>query len=130
MRYALGVLGPAPVAMAWERYADPGLWSIWAPQIRSVTWAGGGAIAPGRSGVVHAIAGVDVPFTVTEVDARAHDWSWILRPLGVTLRMRHTLEEVGDRTRAGLEIDGPLPAVLGYAPVARIALRRLLAAGG
>ena len=44
MRYALGVLGPAPVAMAWERYADPGLWSIWAPQIRSVTWAGGGAM--------------------------------------------------------------------------------------
>ena len=86
MRYALGVLGPAPVAMAWERYADPGLWSIWAPQIRSVTWAGGGAIAPGRSGVVHAIAGVDVPFTVTEVDARAHDWSWIVRPLGAAQR--------------------------------------------
>ncbi|NCD20565.1 MAG: SRPBCC family protein, partial [Actinobacteria bacterium] len=90
MRHSVEVSGPASVALAWERYADPALWSTWAPQIRRVTWRGGDRLAAGLTGVVHAIAGVNVPFEVTAVDAAAHDWSWIVRPLGVTLRMRHT----------------------------------------
>jgi hypothetical protein len=130
MRHSFEVSGPASVALAWERYADPALWSTWAPQIRRVTWRGGERLAPGLTGVVHAIAGVNVPFEVTAVDAAAHDWSWIVRPLGVTLRMRHTLGLEGRHTRAGLEIEGPLLVVLGYSPVAQFALRRLLAAGG
>ena len=28
--------GGAPVSLAWERYADPALWSTWAPQIQRV----------------------------------------------------------------------------------------------
>ncbi len=117
--------GPAPLARAWERYAVPRLWASWAPQIRGVTCVGGDRLTPGLAGVVHAIAWVNVPFEVTAVGA--HDWSWTVRVLGVRLHMRHTLEAVGDRTRAGLVIEGPPPVVLAYAPVARLALRRLLA---
>ena len=130
MRHSLEVCGPAAPALAWERYSDRALWSTWAPQIRHVTWEGGDRLAPGLAGVVHAIARVDVPFEVTAVDAAAHDWSWTVRVLGVTLRMRHTLEAHGGGARAGLVIEGPPPVVLGYAPVARIALRRLLAVRG
>lgn len=127
MRLSLDVVGPAPVALAWERYADPVLWSTWAPQIRHVTWEGGDRLTPGLTGVVHGLARVRARFAVTDLDAVTHDWSWNVRALGVTLHMRHTLESEGDRTRAGLVIEGPLPVVIGYAPVARFALRRLLA---
>jgi len=130
MRRAVEVNGPAPVALAWERYADPALWSTWAPQIRRVSWEGGERLAPGLRGVVHAIAGVAVPFEVTAVHASAHDWTWTVRGLGATLHMRHTLEETAGGTRAGLVIEGPPLVAIGYAPVARFALRRLLAPGG
>ena len=127
MRHALTVDGPAPIGLAWERYADPGLWATWAPQIRDVEWRGADRLAPGMTGTVHAIAGFPVRFEITDVDEGAHDWAWTVHPPKVTMHLRHTLEETVRGTRAGLVIEGPFPVVIAYTPLAHIALGRLLA---
>lgn len=131
MRLTTHVTGPASVDLAWERYADPARWRTWAPQIRSVEidgTSGPTRIASGATGTVHALLGVSVRFEITEVDEGARRWSWTVHPPVITMHLEHTLEPwraTGSRT--GLVIDGPAPVVLSYAPLARLALHRLLA---
>lgn len=129
MRMTTYVSGPAAVEDAWERYADPALWSTWAPQIRSVDVDQEDAtrIRPGLTGTVHAAFGVDVRFTITEVDEAARTWAWTAHPPGFTMHLTHTVESHSTGTRTGLEVDGPAVASLAYLPVARLALRRLVA---
>lgn len=131
MHLTTSVTGPAPVDLAWERYADTTLWSGWAPQIRSVETDGPGPerIHVGMRGTVHALLGVSVRFEVSEVDEAARRWAWRVHLPVLTMTLEHTVEpwrETG--TRTGLVVDGPAPVVLAYVPVARLALHRLVAA--
>ena len=68
------VTGRARPDVAWERYADLSAWPSWACQIRAVG-ADGPRLALGRSGVVHVVGGLRVPFAVTAVDECALTWS-------------------------------------------------------
>lgn len=127
MRIRVRASGLAPVETAWERYADLAAWPGWAGHIASVQ-ADGDRLRDGLRGRVSGPLGVGVDFVVTAVDPAARTWSWAVRTGPVRLRLDHDLaERPGGGTTAGLVIDGPAPVVLGYAPVARIALRRLVA---
>lgn len=123
--------GPVPVALAWERYADPALWSTWAPQIQRVD-TDLERLAPGGTGTVRAgllpHPTLGIPFRVLDVDETAREWSWEARLGPVKLRLEHgvTANEGGSAT--WLRVHGPLPVILAYAPVARLALGRLVAA--
>src|SRR4051794_41357262 len=66
--------GPLPVAVVWERYADPQRWPHWAPQIRRVDAVG--RLRPGMTGRVHSYLPPGIAFRVLEVDARQRTWSW------------------------------------------------------
>lgn len=129
MRMTTHVDGLAPVELVWERYAVPDLWSTWAPQIRSVDvdHQGPTRIHAGLTGTVHALFGVDIPFTINDVDAAARRWEWTVRPPLFTMHLIHTVERHATRTRTGLVVEGPTPVVLTYVPIARLALRRLVA---
>ena len=125
-RLSISATGAAPAPLVWERYAKPALWSSWSPQISRVECADE-VIRVGTTGVVHAILGVQVPFRVTEVDYTAMTWSWVATlPLGVTLRLRHTLRAASTGTWTGLDVIGFLPIVVGYLPLAQLALGRLV----
>src|ERR1700712_3189015 len=113
-RISISATGRAPAALVWERYAKPALWSSWSPQISRVECADE-VIRVSTTGVVHAILGVQVPFRVTAVDYDAMTWSWIAKlPLGVSLRLRHTVKDVPGGSWTGLDVIGFLPIVLGY----------------
>lgn len=121
--------GRADAATVWQRYRHPRLWPTWSPQIASVDCADE-AIVAGSTGVVHAVLGVQVPFQVTAVDPVAMRWSWIATlPLGIQLRLTHTVDAVAFGTTTGLGVTGPAPIVLGYLPVAAVALRKLVRPG-
>ena len=120
------VTGPARPGLAWERYADLDAWPTWAPQIRAVR-ADGPRLAAGRTGTVHVLGGVRVPFVVTAVDERRLTWSWIARLGPVTLTLHHDLAARSDGTVAGLVLEGPALLVAAYAPFVRGPLARLLA---
>jgi hypothetical protein len=118
--------GRADAPTVWRRYLHPRLWPTWSPQILSVQCADD-TIRVGSTGVVHAVLGVRVPFEVTAVDPVAMRWSWIARlPLGIELRLTHTVDAVAFGTTTGLGVTGPAPVVLGYLPVAAVALRKLV----
>ncbi|CAA9429972.1 MAG: hypothetical protein AVDCRST_MAG35-2528, partial [uncultured Quadrisphaera sp.] len=73
MRIVLRASGPAPVATAWERYADLTAWPTWSPQISGVDVAGPLRLRRGLSGRVlglpvlgHPVLAVD--FVVEDLD--------------------------------------------------------------
>ncbi|MGN6605415.1 MAG: SRPBCC family protein [Jatrophihabitans sp.] len=119
--------GDATPDVAWTRYAEPGLWRTWSPQITGVEIAAPRIVA-GLTGRVVGPLGVRVPFVIDEVDEAARRWTWHV-PLGpVRIRLVHWIEPAGGGSRTGLAMHGPLPLLLGYAPLARFALGRLVRA--
>jgi hypothetical protein len=119
--------GPAAVGTAWERYAEIARWPSWSPQIVRVD-ADAGRIARGVSGTVHALGGLRLRFTITDVDVVARRWSWLVRLGPLQLDLHHDVRAVpGGGSATGLAIEGPAALVSAYAPLAWLALRRLVA---
>jgi len=137
MRLSLTVRadGGADPDLVWERYARLDLWSTWSPQIRRVE-PDGARLSAGLQGLVHGPAGVAARFVVTAVDESARTWSWRVRPalrtlvtLPVALDLEHAVQARAGGSQTALTIAGPLraaPLMAGYAPVARLALQRLV----
>ena len=121
----LAARGAAPVDQAWRRYAEISLWSTWAPQISRVQ-ASSDELAVGVNGTVYALGVLPIPFTVTSCRPEARTWSWLVRIGPVELNLRHAVEADGAGSRTTLDIEGPAVVVIGYAPVARFALSRLV----
>jgi len=119
---ASGTAGPDVV---WDRYVHPARWSEWSPQIRSVDYPDP-TIATGGRGTVHGPCGVGVAFEILAVDHETRCWAWRVSVAGVTLVLGHDVLAQGSGTRTRLDITGPAPVVIGYVPVARIALGRLV----
>ena len=109
--------------MIWERYATIALWRSWAPHIRRVE-ASAERIAPGVTGSVYGPAGVRARFCIDAVD-EPRSWSWAASVGPLRLVLAHGIEADG---RTTLRMRGPAPIVLGYAPIARWALARLVRA--
>ena len=80
----------------------------------------------GSTGRVHAMLGVGVDFVVGSVDETARTWVWTVSKGPLTLDLTHRVVPEGDGCRTTLEMAGPLPALLAYAPLARLALGRLV----
>ncbi|WP_322097973.1 SRPBCC family protein [Nakamurella alba] len=127
MELTVRARGPVDPAEAWDRYLRPQRWSEWAPQIRRVR-ASADTIAPGVTGTVHGpLPGLSVDFTVDAVDPESMTWSWTVRaPFGIVLRLDHEIHPDDTGCGTSATIDGPAPVVLGYAPVARYSLGRLV----
>jgi hypothetical protein len=122
----LHATGPEPPGEVWERYAVPARWPEWAPQITGVDLPVGW-LAAGVRGRVHAPLGVALPFVVDSVDEAARRWSWTVAVGPVRLRLLHWVADGPDGgSTTGLRVRGPAPLVLGYAPLARWALGRLV----
>lgn len=128
----LRATGPVPVDVAWERYADPSQWSQWSPQIRTVE-TDAARLDAGMRGVVRPVAGPGIRFRVIDVGRVGDElfWAWVvLPPLLPTLGLRHgvrSIDREGRRlTETTLDMAGPLPLVLAYAPLALWALHRLV----
>lgn len=117
-----GLLDPTT---CWERYYTLDQWARWAPQITGVE-AAGDVLVLGLTGSVQVTGGLTVPFVVTSVDVVARRWSWIARPLGITLSLSHTVEASPVGTRATLVVEGSTLVVTAYAPLGFLALRRLV----
>jgi hypothetical protein len=120
----VAVNGSADPNLVWERYADLTRWPTWSPQISRVD-APGLRLAAGLEGRVRVVGGLPVPFVITAVDPVARRWSWRVSVLGIALNLDHGVEVLPRGSRATLRLVGPLPVVAAYAPLTRLALRRL-----
>lgn len=140
-RVTLRATGRASAELAWRRYADTRLWSTWSPQIRRVELDpeshdvshpgdarehGVHELRPGLTGRVIGPVGVTVRFEVDAVDSAAMTWSWRVHAGPVTLRLHHTVTNTSEGSGTSLTIEGLAPVVLGYCPLAQLALHRLV----
>jgi len=142
VRRHLAAAGPASADVAWERYADPQLWSTWSPQIAAVETSTP-RLAAGTTGVVRGHGGLLLDFLAEEVDDAARRWSWSVVPrragglplpealqrLG-RLHLVHAVLDsglgVGTGCATTLLVTGSAPVVTAYAPLAGLALDRLV----
>ena len=62
------------------------------------------------------------------VDEAAREWAWEARLGPLRLRLEHGVTAHLAGSSTWLRVHGPLPVILVYAPIARIALGRLVAA--
>ncbi len=62
------------------------------------------------------------------VDEAAREWTWEARLGPLRLRLEHGVTAHPAGSATWLRVHGPLPVIMGYAPVARIALGRLVSA--
>lgn len=125
MRRDISATGAVAPEVAWERYAELSRWPDWSPQIRWVD-AAGERLVPGLTGTVHALFGVTADFVVLDVDEERRSWAWRATTGPVSMLLHHGVEAHPDGTRTTLSIDGPAVLPLLYAPVAEVALRRLV----
>ena len=121
--------GPAAPDEVWDRYARPARWPQWAPQIRGVDVADE-RLRVGTTGRVIGPLGVAASFVVQRWDDATMRWSWQAWFGPISLRLDHGVDARGTGSSTFLTVHGPLPVVLGYLPIARFALGRLVRAAG
>jgi len=118
-RLELSSVIDAPADVVWSLFTDTDDWPDWGPTIAAVELddAETTRIAAGTTGRVR-VAGVWVPFSITT--CADHRWTWSVAHVPAT---GHRVEPLGPgRCRAVFELS---PLAVGYAPVCRVALRRL-----
>ena len=85
-------------------------------------------LAFGVRGTVYAVGILPLAFSVTSCRPEDRTWSWQVRLGPVTLDLDHAVFPAGSGSRSTLSLAGPALVVMAYAPLARLALRRLCAA--
>jgi hypothetical protein len=122
----LHATGPVEPGEVWDRFVHPARWPEWSPQISRVQ-ASAPRIAAGVSGRVHDPLRTSFPFVVDEVSDPARRWTWQVVVGPTRLALVHWVGPGPDGgTTTGLRISGFAPLVLGYAPLALLAIKRLV----
>lgn len=125
----LAASGPLPIEDVWERYTQPEWWPQWAPHMRNVEYRHA-IVTPGTTGRVEGVGGVVAHFYIDAVDTVAHTWAWSVRSGPIRVCFEHGVDVAPRTSRrqsvAWLVMHGLWPVVLGYAPIARYSLRRLV----
>jgi hypothetical protein len=133
----------------WLRYAEPSRWASWSPQVKGVDYPYA-TLRAQTGGRVRGPGPVTVRFRVDAVDPARRTWSWTVQPqvagrVVATMRLDHGVEaaveqdphdgtrgwrrggrQVPSRSTTWLRLRGRAPVIAAYAPVARIALRRIV----
>ncbi|MHA6524741.1 SRPBCC family protein [Tessaracoccus sp. G1721] len=124
--------GPLPVDEVWQRYTQPAWWPRWAPHLREVDYPAP-VVTPGTTGRVRGVGGVVAHFRIDAVDEAARTWSWSVTSGPLRLSFEHGVDAAppgsGEVSSAWLVVHAAWPVALGYAPIARHALRRLVTSG-
>lgn len=125
----LSARGPLPLKDVWTRYTQPVWWPQWAPHIREVDYDHA-IVTPATTGRITGVGGIVADFHIDAVDEAAHTWSWSVRSGPLRVSFEHGVDPAipgsGTESVAWLVTYGLWPVVLGYAPVARYCLGKLV----
>jgi hypothetical protein len=117
--------GEASAAVVWDRYFHPDRWPEWSPQIRRVD-VSADRLVTGLTGTVRGPVGISARFVIESVDPETMTWSWRVWLGPLTFRLHHEVRPIPRGSETALRIEGAAPFVLAYAPVAQLALIRLV----
>lgn len=124
-RMTLSASGAARPEAVWERYASVDQWASWSPQIKAVHSVSR-RLRPGMSGSVESVVGIRAAFVVEAVDDDRRTWTWRVRLGRIQIQLHHEVRPHEHGTTTSLTMHGPKLALLAYAPLARLALHRLV----
>jgi hypothetical protein len=130
----IAATGPLDPQTAWEHYTQPRWWPVWSPHLREVDYPDA-VVRPGTTGRVTGVGGVVAVFHIDAVDHEARTWSWSVRSGPLRVRFEHGVDaaEPGSAhplgSTAWLVTHALWPVAVGYAPVARLSLGRLVSPG-
>lgn len=108
----------APPEVVWDLLVDVGRWAAWGPSVRDVR-LDTPRIALGSRGMVETVAGVRLPFEITELE-EGRAWSWKVGGVSAT---DHTVEPL-ERGRTRVTFGVPWLATP-YLGICALALRRI-----
>jgi hypothetical protein len=125
--------GPVDPDEVWARFTQPARWPGWSPHVREVDYPDA-VVQPGTTGRVTGVGGVVAVFRIDAVDHEARTWSWSVRSGPMRLSFDHGVDEAPVSDHAGgstawLVTHALWAVAVGYAPVARLALGRLVSPG-
>ncbi|MFI8916745.1 SRPBCC family protein [Streptomyces sp. NPDC053513] len=124
-RVTLSAQGAASPDTVWQRYADIHQWASWSPQIKAVHSVRR-RLSPGMSGAIESVVGIRAAFVVEAVDHDRRTWTWRVRLARIQIRLHHEVKPQGRGSATSLTMHGPRLVLLAYAPLARLALHRLV----
>ena len=127
MPFTVSAKGAASPEEVWARYTQPERWPTWAPHMKRAIYPYP-RIVEGTFGRVYAYGGFSLPFSIDALDADGWTWGWSVYVAGQRIELKHGVVAGASHTRAWVSIGLPLPIALGYAPIAKLALRRLVRA--
>jgi len=127
----LSATGSAHPDEVWSLYTRPALWPTWSPYLREVDYPDA-VVRPGTTGRVTGVGGVVAVFRIDAVDHEARSWSWSVRSGPLRVSLDHGVVPAGPGSghvggsRAWLVTRALWPVAVGYAPLARLSLGRLV----
>ena len=131
----LAATGPVDPDEVWDRYTRPSRWPGWSKHLREVDYPEA-VVRPGTTGRVTGVGGVVAVFRIDAVDHEARTWSWSVRSGPLRLSFDHGVDATDATGAASGQVAGSTawlvthalwPVAVGYAPLARLALGRLVA---
>ncbi len=131
----LSATGPASPDEVWARYTRPALWPTWSPHLREVDYPDA-VVRQGTTGRVTGVGGIVAVFRIDAVDHSLRTWSWSVRSGPLRVSFDHGVDPTHPRSGSlggstGWLVTHALwPVAIAYAPLARMALGRLVAASG
>lgn len=84
----------APLALAWDHFAEVENWPSWARHIRSVVKSPPGPLCAESQGALRLSNGVKTAFRMAEFEPLRH-WKWVGRFLGAEISYDHIFTESG-----------------------------------
>jgi len=107
----------APPDRVWAVIRDGPRWPEWTPTVTSIKPLDAGPLAVGQRFVIRQPKLPPAKWQLTELDDPARRFTWVTRGPGMVLYARHSVEDLGGRSRAHLALEfagllGPLFARL------------------
>jgi uncharacterized protein YndB with AHSA1/START domain len=117
MRFSVSRHIPASAADVWALLTDVGRWPEWGPSVKGTELDSPG-LGAGSTGRVRTVAGIILPFRVTEFHAD-RSWAWSVAGIRAT---GHVVAPEAAGCRVTFTVPWWAPA---YLPVCAAALRRI-----
>jgi carbon monoxide dehydrogenase subunit G len=106
----------APPARVWDIMRDVERWPEWTPTVTSIRLIDRGPLAVGTRAVVRQPKLPPAKWRVTELDEGRTSFTWVSSGPGVRVIARHSVEALGEGSRATLSLRfaGVLAGLLAY----------------
>lgn len=112
---------------AWPLFAQPALWSSWAPHLRGAWGLGEPEVEPGSTGAVRLLGLVPIPAKILAKEP-GRSWTWRVGPVTLVHRV-HVDATATPSTVVAVDMAAPAPVEAAlrvtYGPLVQLLVRNL-----